>query len=73
MRWFGLQAAVWFVFPAACVLIAVSAWLAWLGPPVFGIAFCVVGLGVAVVQACVARANLRGRHDVVTEVVLRWH
>lgn len=73
MRRFGVRAVAWFVFAVACAVITASAWLAWVGPPAFGVAFCGLGLGISVVQACVARANLRGRHDVITRGVLRWH
>ena len=73
MRAVGVRAAVWLVFVVACALIGTSASLALDGPPVIAVAYCVLGLAIASVQACVARANLRGRHDWVTRLVMAVH
>jgi len=69
----GVRPAVWLVFALSCATVAANTWLALHGPRALAAAFCVLGLAVAVVQACVARANLRGRHDAVTRLVLRLH
>lgn len=73
MRMFGVKVAVWFVFVVACAVVAASAALALFGPPWLAWAFVAFGLLVAIVQACVARANVSGRHNVVTAVVAAWH
>jgi hypothetical protein len=73
MRTLGVRTAVWLVFALACALVGISACLALRGSMVLTVAFCIVGLMVAVVQASVARANFRGRGDAVTRAVLRVH
>ena len=73
MRAVGVRPAVWLVFALSCAVIVASAWLALDGPLALTVAFCALGLAVASVQACVARANIRGRHDAVTQLVLRLH
>jgi hypothetical protein len=73
MRAVGVRTAAWLVFVLACVIIALTTSVALEGPFSVSLAFCISGLIVSVVQACVARANMRGRHDAVTRLVQRLH